>query len=174
MAPKFVLAFLVCALFLASCLSLSAAATALPTTTFLSPATFTPSPLPPTPTPTPTPDPRVDWNGEWTIYLNGNSNEWGGTAVFQVDEDRITGEFTIYDQEDGTLIYRVSGSLDADGTIASGAWELWKPKQGGSGIFRWQLVDADHDQFRGNLNAGQFWFCGWRGDAKAPTPCRWS
>ena len=170
MLAKFAFAFHFFAVLIAGCLSPGATATALPTTTFLSPGTFTPSPLPPTPTLTPTPDPRADWNGEWAIYIAGNAGEWGGTAIIQTEGDRISGEFSIYDAQDGTLQYQFSGALGSGGTVASGGWELWKPRQGGSGFFKLQLVPEDHDQFRGNMN-GQYALCGWRGEAKAPNPC---
>jgi len=165
--------FVLCAVLLSGCSSIPSQTpdltlTSTPTA-FAAIATFTSTPQP---SQTATPKPGLAWEGEWFIYVNGNQNEWDGTAEFQVNDDYISGTFSLYDPEVRRLNYTFTGKLEEAYSQASGDWQLIN---GGTGTFAGQLNPKKPYQFAGNLDSGKFTFafCGWRAGSSRPDPCKW-
>jgi hypothetical protein len=118
---------------------------------------------PPTPIPTKTPVPTsaFNWSGSWTVLFSqgtysGSISQSGGS---------ISGSFT-----DGSLVINVSGGLSNGGQNASGNWEI---QGGGNGSFQWMMNGSNANQFSGSYDGGSDQFCGWRGSASQPSPCKW-
>jgi hypothetical protein len=114
---------------------------------------------PPTPTPTYTPTPSFDWNGTWTIYVEGD-----GTFSMSVTQsgNSISGSFTAA----GDLI-SINATLSANYQVATGNWSY----NGNSGPFQWQIKSGNLNQFVGSYGSG-YW-CGATNGASQPSPCLW-
>ena len=125
------------------------------------PPTPTPSP---TPTPTLTPTPVYDWSGTWTTSL-GEPGPW---VPYNIDvtlnqsNGSVTGSFLFPgDPRQANL----SGTLSSDWMTLNGTWTHLD----GSGMFTFKLINQD--QFIGNMNNRDFFWCGNRGVGDFPSPC---
>ncbi len=114
-------------------------------------------PIPPTPTPT---KPPCDWNGTWTIWIDGGP--MGMPMTTTQTGNTISATFM-----DGGMPYAVNGTVSADGCTATGtAGEdgfppIWS--------FTW-IMQANLNQFIGNHDVTDYW-CGARNGASQPSPC---
>lgn len=134
--------------------------TALPTST----RTTTPTAIP-TLTATPFPPFHGNWNIR-VITVDEAKRVYEGSGDFYVEDQTISGTFSLYPD----LYYLFSGDLDLSGQTASGEWTL---QGGGSGIFMWRIDPNDMNRFAGNLDEGDFSFCGARPGVSLPSPCMW-
>ncbi|MBW8011634.1 MAG: hypothetical protein FVQ83_10410 [Chloroflexi bacterium] len=114
--------------------------------------------IPPS-TPTPT-EPPCDWNGTWTIWIDGGPN---GEAMTTTQ----TGNTIFATFDDGGMIYAVNGTVSDDGCTATGT----AGDQGFPPIwtFTW-MMQANLNQFYGNHDVTDYW-CGARNGASQPSPC---
>jgi hypothetical protein len=123
---------------------------------------------PPTPTITNTPLPSFNFQGEWNIWVDNGTNFYTGTANMTVSGNSITGTWIL---NPGNLNYNFSGTLTANGQVASGNFT------GPSipGTLQWQIKAGNLNQFIGNLtDANYVWsMCGARSGSSQPSPCKW-
>lgn len=114
--------------------------------------------IPVTPTPT---QPLCDWNGTWTIWIDGGPN---GAPMTTTQTGNTL--FATFDDGGGS-IYAVNGTVSDDGCTATGT----AGEQGFSPIwtFTW-MMQANLNQFTGNHDISDFW-CGARNGASQPAPC---
>ncbi len=113
--------------------------------------------IPSTPTPT---KPPCDWNGAWTIWIDGGPN--GAPMSATQNGNTIFATFL-----DGGMTYAVNGTVSADGCSATGT----AGEQGSPPIwsFTWKML-ANLNQFTGNHDVTDYW-CGARNGASEPSPC---
>jgi hypothetical protein len=118
---------------------------------------------PPTPVATKTavPTSAFNWSGTWAVRFSGGI--YSGTV--SQSGNSVSGSFT-----DGSGTINVSGSMSSGGQNVSGTWEF---VGGGNGSFQWKMNAANTNQFSGSFNSGAEQFCGWRGGASEPSPCKW-
>jgi len=113
--------------------------------------------IPPTPTPT---KPPCDWNGTWTIWIDGGA--MGVPMTITQNGNTIFATFM-----DGGTIYEVNGTVSTDGCAATGTAgdegfpPIWS--------FTWEML-ANLNQFIGNHDVTDYW-CGARNGASEPSPC---
>jgi hypothetical protein len=110
-------------------------------------------------TPTPEP-PNCDWNGTWTIWIDGGA--MGKLMTVNQSGNNISATFM-----DGGTTWVVNGTTNADGCTATGT----AGEDGFSPIwtFTWQM-QANLNQFIGNHDVTDYW-CGSRNSASQPSPC---
>ena len=125
------------------------------------PPTPTPSP---TPTPTLTPTPVYDWSGTWTTSL-GEPGAWLSFIIdltLNQSNGSVTGSFLFPgDPRQANL----SGTLSSDWMTLNGTWTHLD----GSGVFTFKLINQD--QFIGNMNNRDFFWCGYRGVGEIQPHC---
>jgi hypothetical protein len=117
-----------------------------------------------TPPPTPTPRPLPDWNGNWTMWVDGGMynvyiTQSGDQISFTVEE--YSGYGTLSDN-----YYYASGSLKPPASNTP------TPTSDSPYTFEWRLLD-NKDQFRGRISTGSSTdpWCGSRSGMPQPDPC---
>lgn len=111
--------------------------------------------------PPPTPTPIYNWTGTWTTSF-GKPEFMHETRVITLTQtdNTVTGSFTI-----GCDTVFLSGTLSTDYTTLTGTWS--QPPTSGTFVFR--LINVN--QFIGNMDNGDYEWCGYRAGAGVPSPC---
>ena len=119
---------------------------------------------PPTPFPTATATLAFDWDGTWSMWVDGTPY----TMTINQSGSSISGSFS-----SGADTVTISASLSANFQEATGTYTV--SGGGGSGNIHWMLKSGNMNQFIGSATAGgstAAW-CGARGGASMPSPCLW-
>jgi hypothetical protein len=112
-------------------------------------------------TPPPTPTPTPNWTGTWTT-------SWGVTGFphftyiinFTQTNASVDGTFNV-----GGNLININGTLSVDYMTLTGTWA----SESDSGPFAFKLLNMN--QFVGNMNNGEYEWCGHRAGAGLPSPC---
>lgn len=125
---------------------------------------------PPTPQPTATATSTTapyDWSGTWNIKaVNGGSTFTGSMSCsLSGSGEDINCSGTL---NPGALPYTFGGDLSDSRQSVSGSFGGT-----GSGSFAAQIKSGNLSQFIGNLESGNWEFCGWRSGSSEPSPCEW-
>ncbi len=98
------------------------------------------------------------YSGAWSTTLTGYSS--CSMALTQTDTT-VTGTYC-----NGTITGGVT-SFTSDAAVLSGLWHIGS----GTGSIEFYLLGYNGLQFQGSYGGTTYW-CGWRGGAAAPSPCK--
>ena len=123
---------------------------------------------PPTPTPTYTPTPSFDWSGSWNVKVVDVSGptDYTGTASCSVSGNNLSCSATF---NPGAFSDSWEGSLNSSRQKVSGTFH----DIGGDYSWEAEIKSGNINQFIGNINSGNYEFCGARSGSSVPDPCLW-
>jgi len=112
-------------------------------------------------TPPPTPTPIYYWAGVWTTS-HGVTSFPHQTFIVTLNQtdNNVSGSFIV-----GGVTVTLEGSLSSDWQLFTGTWDDGT----NSGPFEWKMISVN--QFIGNMDNGDYEWCGARNGADIPSPC---